>query len=71
MQDRDTGYIHTIMIPVFSTKLMAISGGVWYNVYIYFDFYSKYYNVYVDNVLKRTELLTSNYSPLLSTFRFS
>ena len=47
---------------------MAISGGVWYNVYIYFDFYSKYYNVYVDNVLKRTELLTSNYS--LTSFNF-
>jgi len=50
------------------TKLMAISGGVWYNVYIYFDFYSKYYNVYVENVLKRTELLTSNYS--LTSFNF-
>ncbi|MBN2219132.1 MAG: hypothetical protein JW697_02520 [Kosmotogaceae bacterium] len=50
------------------TKLMAISGGVWYNVYILFDLNSKYYSVYVNNVLKRTETLTGSYS--ITSFNF-
>jgi len=50
------------------TKLMEISFGVWYNVYIYFDLNSKYYSVFVDNVFKRTETLTGNYS--LTSFNF-
>jgi len=68
--DRGSGLgIHTFNTDsgVF-TKIHSISGGTWYNVYIYFDMNAKTFSVYVDNVFKMTETLTGNYS--FSSFNF-
>ena len=68
--DRGPGFgIYTFNIDsgVF-TKIQSISGGTWYNLYIYFDLNAKIFSVFVDNVFMKTETLTGNYS--FSSFNF-